>query len=129
MYKCMVKSYNLLNYWQTHATVDLCVSVFSTDMNSSSLGARPDGFLCKHKLSSQCAIHKHHNLNNLDVGIWQETYSEKSILFRKNSFSSQQKPEKLISVLKVFGKIDFHYAGEVTHPTFELGSLDAAFIQ
>ena len=42
MHKCMVKTYNLLNsIWQTHATVDLCVSVFSTDMHSSSLGARP----------------------------------------------------------------------------------------
>ena len=29
MYKYMVKTYNLLNsIWQTHATVDLCVSVF-----------------------------------------------------------------------------------------------------
>ena len=87
MYKCMVKTYNLLNsIWQAHATVDLCVS-----MHSSSLGARPGGFLCKHKLSSQCALHKHHNLNNLGIRqeIW-ETYSEKSILF-----------------FKLFGKIDF----------------------
>ena len=46
MYKCMLKIYNLLNsIWQTHATVDLCVSVFSTDMHSSCLGARPGGFL------------------------------------------------------------------------------------
>ena len=85
MYKCMVKTYNLLNsIWQAHATVDLCVS-----MHNSSLGARPGGFLCKHKLSSQCALHKHHNLNNL--GIWQEiweTYSEKSILFFKLSEKS-----------------------------------------
>ena len=36
-------------------------------------------------------------------------YSEKSI-FRS---------EKSISVLKVFGKIDFHYAGEVTHPNVQ----------
>ena len=93
MYKCMVKTYNLLNsIWQTHATVDLRVSVFSTDMHSSSLGARPGGFLCRHKLSSQCALHKHHNLNNLGIRqeIWQNLYSEKSILF-----------------LKLFGKIDF----------------------
>ena len=42
MYKGMVKTYNLLNsIWQTHATVDLCVSVFSTAMHRSSLGARP----------------------------------------------------------------------------------------
>ena len=87
MYKCMVKTYNLLNsIWQTHATVDLCVPVFSTDMHSSSLGARPGGFLCRHKLSSQCALHKHHNLNNLGIRqeIWQNlfgklNYSEKSI--------------------------------------------------
>ena len=47
MYKCMVNIYNLLNsIRQTHATVDRCVSVFSTDMNSSSLGAKPGGFLC-----------------------------------------------------------------------------------
>ena len=39
-------------FWQTHATVDLCVCVLSTDMHSSSLGARPGGFLCR--------------LNNLD---------------------------------------------------------------
>ena len=46
MYKCMVKIYNLLNcIWQTHATVDLCVSVFSTDMHSSCLGVRQDA-LC-----------------------------------------------------------------------------------
>ena len=82
MYKCMLKTYmyNLLNStWQAHATVDLCVS-----MHSSSLGARPGGFLCKHKLSFQCSLHKHHNLNNLGIrqGIW-ETYSEKSILFFK----------------------------------------------
>ena len=38
---------------QTHATVDRCVSVFSTDMHSSSLGARPGGFLCRHKSSPQ----------------------------------------------------------------------------
>ena len=83
MYKCLVK---LLN--STHATVDLCVSVFSTDMHSSSLGARPGGFLCRHKLSSQCALHKHHNLNNLGIQqeIWQNLFdfvflnnSEKSI--------------------------------------------------
>ena len=35
MYKCMVKTYNLFNsIWQTHATVDLCISVFSTDMHT-----------------------------------------------------------------------------------------------
>ena len=81
MYKCMVKTYNLLNsIWQAHATVDLCVS-----MHSSSLGAKPGGFPCKHKLSSN------HNLINLGIRqeIW-ETYSEKSILF-----------------FKLFGKIDF----------------------
>ena len=82
MYKCMVKTYNLLNsIWQTHATVDLCVSVFSTDMHSSSLGARPGGFLYRHKLPSQCALHKHHNPNNL--GIWQEIWQN---LFGKISF-------------------------------------------
>ena len=36
---------------------------------------------------------------------------------RKNRFSDPEKPEKSISVLKLFGKIDFHYSGEVTHPT------------
>ena len=56
-----------------------CVSVFSTDMNSSSLGARPGGFLCRHKLSSQCAPHNHHNLG-IRQKIWQN-FSEKSILF------------------------------------------------
>ena len=35
---------------------------------------------------------------------------------RKNRFSDPKKPERSISVLKLFGKIDFHYAGEVTHP-------------
>ena len=54
---------------------------------------------------------------------WQivKTYSEKSIFFlssiQKNRFSDPEKPEKSISVLKVFEKIDFHYSGEVTHPT------------
>ena len=79
------------SYWmvrQTHATVDLCVSVFSTDMHSSSLSARPGGFLCRHKLSSQCALHIHYNLVfGRKCG---KTYSEKSILF-----------------LKLFEKIDF----------------------
>ena len=76
MYKCMVKTYNLLNsIWQTHATVDLCVSVFSTDIV---LGARTGGFLCRHKLSSQCALHKHHNLNNLGIRqeIWQNLFGK-----------------------------------------------------
>ena len=36
---------------------------------------------------------------------------------RKNRFSDPEKPEKSISFFKVFGKIDFHYSGEVTHPT------------
>ena len=59
MYKCTVKTYNLLNsIWQTHATVDLCVSVFSTDMHSSSLGARPSGFLCRHKINNFEYVHE-----------------------------------------------------------------------
>ena len=60
-------------------------------MHSSSLGARPGGFLCRHELSSQCALHKHHNLNNLGIRqeIWQNLFG-KSILF-----------------FKLFGKIDF----------------------
>ena len=85
MYKCMVKI--LLNCkWQTHATVDLCVSVFSTDMHSSSLGARPGGFLCRHKLSSQCALHKHHNLNNLGIRqeIWQNLFGKIDFQIHKN---------------------------------------------
>ena len=129
MYKCMVKTYNLLNsIWQTHATVDLCVSVLLTDMHSSCLGARPGGFLCRHKLSSQCALHKHHNLiNKLGIRqeIWQNLFGKIDFVFktiRKNRFSDPQKPEKSISVFKVFGKIDFHYAGEVTHPTTCVGT-------
>ena len=108
MYKCMVKTYNLLNsIWQTHDTVDLCVSVFSTDMHSSSLGARPGGFLCRHKLSSQCALHKHHKLNNLGIRqeIWQNLFGKIDFVFktiRKNRFSDPNNPEKSISVLKVF---------------------------
>ena len=112
----MVKTYNLLNsIWQTHATIDFCVSVFSTDMHSSSLGARPGGFLCRHISSSQCALHKHHNLNNLGSRKFGKTYiRKKRFCFLKTIwFSDPQKPEKSISVLKVFGKIDFHYAGEV----------------
>ena len=84
MYTCMVKTYNLLNsIWQTHATVDLCVSVFSTDMHSSSLGARPGGFQCRHKLSSQCALHKHHNLNNLGIRqeIWQNLFGKIDLVY------------------------------------------------
>ena len=94
-------------------------------MHSSSLGARPSGFLCRHKinnLSSQCALHKHHNLNNLGIRqeIWQNLFGRSILflkLFGKIDFQDSQKPEKSISVSKVFGKIDFHYAGEVTHPT------------
>ena len=81
------KDYNLLNsIWQTHATVDLCVSVFSNDMHSSSLGARPGGFLCRHKLSSQCALHKHHNLNNLGIRqeIWQNLFRKIDFQIHKN---------------------------------------------
>ena len=84
MYKCMVKTYNLSNsIWQTHATVDLCVSVFSIDMHSSSLGARLGGFLCRHILSSQCALHKHHNLNNLGIRqkIWQNLFGKIDFVF------------------------------------------------
>ena len=83
----MVNIYNLLNsIRQTHATVDLCVSVFSTDMNSSSLGAKPGGFLCRHKLSSQCALHKHHNLNNLGIRqeIWQNLFGKIDFQVHKN---------------------------------------------
>ena len=40
--------------------------------------------------------------------------------------SDPQKPEKSISVLKVFGKIDFHYAGEVTHPSPDTVPLEWA---
>ena len=70
--------------WQTHATVDLCVSVFSTDMHSSRLGARPRGFLCRHKISSQCALHKHHNLNNLGIRqeIWQNLFGKIDFVFK-----------------------------------------------
>ena len=97
------------------------MSVFSTDMHSSSLGARPGGFQCRHKLSSQCALHKHHNLNNLGIRqeIWQNLFGKNDFVFEtiwKNRFLDPQKP---ISVLKVFGKIDFHYAGEITHPNEE----------
>ena len=46
MYKCLVKTYTLFGK-HMHATVDLSVCVFSTDMHSSSLGARPGGFLCR----------------------------------------------------------------------------------
>ena len=104
----MVKTYNLLNsIWQTHATVDLCVSVFSIDMHSSSLGATPGGFLCRHKLSSQCALHKHYNPNNLGIRqeIWQNLFGTIDFVFetiRKNRFSDPQKTEKSINVLKVF---------------------------
>ena len=87
-------------------------------MNSSSLGARPDGFLCRHILSSQCALHKHHNLYNPGIRQedWQNLFGKIDYYYFltiwKNRFSSPNK-QKLISVLKVF---DFHYAGEVTHP-------------
>ena len=89
----MVKTCNLLNsIWQTHATVDLCVSLCFklTCIVLVWVHARPGGFLCRHKLSSQCALHKHHNLNNLGIrqAIWEN----------------------------LFRKIDFHYAVEVTHP-------------
>ena len=52
-------------------------------MHSSSLGARPGGFLCRHKLSSQCALHKHHNLNKLGIGqeIWQNLFGKIDFVF------------------------------------------------
>ena len=75
--------------------------------------------MCRHKLSSQCALHKHHNLNNL--GIRQgKIYSEKSILFFKlfGKIDFQIHKNLKNRLMLVFGKIDFHYAGEVTHPNF-----------
>ena len=99
----------------------LC-SVFSTDMHSSSLGARPGVFLCRHKLSSQCALHKHHNLNNLGIRqeIWQNLFGKIYFfffkLFGKIDFQIHKNLKNRLVFLKVFGKIDFHYAGEVTHP-------------
>ena len=62
-----------------------------------------------------------HNLNNLGIRqeIWENLFGKIDFVFetiRKNRFSDPKKPEKSISALKVFGKIDFHYAGEVTHP-------------
>ena len=74
-------------------------------MHSSSLGARPGGFLCRHKLSSQCALHKHHNLNNLGIQqeIWQNLFRKIDFAFetiQKNQFSDPQKPEKSISIRK-----------------------------
>ena len=62
------------------------------------------------------------NLNNLGIRLanCQNLFGKIDFLFssiRKNRFSDPEKPEKSISVLQVFGKIDFHYSGEVTHPT------------
>ena len=81
-------------------------------MNSSSLGAKPGGFLCRHKLSSQCALHKHHNLNNR--GIRQEMNTFKTLI-DFSGFCGLENRFFRIGFAK-FGKIDFHYAGEVTHP-------------
>ena len=92
------------------------MSVFSTFMHSSILGARPGGFLCRHTLSSQCALHKTITcMNNLGIRqeIWQNLFRKIDFVFetiRKNRFSD---PRNLISVSKVFGKIDFHYAGRL----------------
>ena len=81
-------------------------------MHSSSLGARPGGFLCRYKLSSQGALHKHHNLNNLGIRQkFSKTYSEKSILFfklfGKIDFQIHKNLKNRLVFLKVFGKIDF----------------------
>ena len=51
------KDIRFIKLWQIHATVDLCVSVFSTDMHSSSLGARRGGFLCRHSLQYLLSVH------------------------------------------------------------------------
>ena len=62
------------------------------------------------------------NLNNLGIRLanCQNLFGKIDFLFssiRKNRFSDAETPEKSISVLKVFGIIDFHYSGEVTHPS------------
>ena len=54
------------------------------------------------------------NLNNLGIRLsnCQNLFGKIDFLFssvRKNQFSDPEKPEKSISVFKVFGKIDFHY--------------------
>ena len=67
---------------------------------------------------AQCA----ENLNNLGIRLanCQNLFGKIDFIFssiRKNRFSDPEKPEKSISVLKVLRKIDFHYSGEVTHPS------------
>ena len=52
---------------------------------------------------------------------WQivKTYSENRFSFIKYSEKLIFRSRKTINVLKVFGKINFHYSGEVTHPTYK----------
>ena len=73
-------------------------------MHSSSLGARPVDFCAGHKLSAQCALHKHHNMNNR--GIRQEfgkTTQKNRFYYSENRFSDPQKPENQLGTVVMEG--------------------------
>ena len=93
--------------------VGVCVLKVSGDVGSC---RRVSGVVCTFRW-----LNEQKNLNNLGIRLanCQNLFGKIDFLFssiRKNRFSDPEKPEKSISVLKVFGKIDFHYSGEVTHP-------------
>ena len=93
--------------------VGVCVLRVSGDVGSC---RRVSGVVCTFRW-----LNEQKNLNNLGIRLanCQNLFGKIDFLFssiRKNRFSDPEKLEKSISVLKVFGKIDFHYSGEVTHP-------------
>ena len=65
-------------YYDKHICY-FCVSVFSTDMHSS----QDHVDFCTDIISSQCALHKHHNLNNLGIRqeIWQHLFGKIDFVF------------------------------------------------
>ena len=105
--------------------VGVCVLRVSGDVGSC---RRVSGVVCTFRW-----LNEQKNLNNLGIRLanCQNLFGKIDFLFksiRKNRFSDPEKPEKSISVLKVFGKIDFHYSGEVTHPSANRSAVAYAYI-
>ena len=77
MYKCMVKTYNVLNsIWQTHATVDLCVCFQLTCV--ALVWVRDQVDFCADIIIFSVCTPQDHNLNNLGIRheIWQNLFGK-----------------------------------------------------